>query len=67
MNKIELLVPNSKIQKHKQNNLRIIRYLTLHMIPVTLVTCPSQMENPHHHLVPNPVETREHIKKLRMS
>jgi hypothetical protein len=37
------------------------------MILVMLVTCPSQMDNPWHCLVSNPVETRERIKNLRMS
>jgi hypothetical protein len=37
-------------------------YLNLHMIPVTLVTCPSKMDNPRNHLVPNLVEKRENMK-----
>ena len=65
MNKIELLVPNSKIQKHKHKQFE--NYTIFNYTHDTYDVSDLSIDNPRHCLVPNPIKKREHIKKLRMS
>ena len=62
INKIEILVPNNKIQKHKHKQFENYMTFKSTMIHVTWVTCPSQMDSPWYLLVPNLVETQENKK-----